>query len=217
MCIGLLYSINSGGWGQQRNSSSITIYDVERLESYKLEKQKYPTVEDYHKLLIEADREKRQKGYEELIKRAEERAKLRKEKERQKKLEEQRLAEEQKKLDEQRKQEAEEKQRQLEEEKKWKTFEVTAYTNGYESTSKNPDHPEYGITASGKPTQKHSTIACPPSMDFGTQIYIPKMNNIYTCSDRGADIVEGRLDIYMSSLEDARAFGRRTLEIEILN
>jgi 3D (Asp-Asp-Asp) domain-containing protein len=93
------------------------------------------------------------------------------------------------------------------------TFEVTAYTAGFESTGKTPDHKAYGITASGKKVEEWHTIACPQSMEFGTKIYIPYFGITFTCEDRGSAITEGKIDIYMANLQDAIQFGRQHLEI----
>lgn len=95
-------------------------------------------------------------------------------------------------------------------------FEVTAYTAGYESTGKHPDDPWYGVTASGAYVQENHTIACPPSMEFGTEIYIPYFDTVFTCEDRGGAITEGKLDVYMERLSDALEFGRRKLEVEVI-
>lgn len=95
-------------------------------------------------------------------------------------------------------------------------FNVTAYTAGYESTGKTPDHPLYGVTASGEIAVEGVTIACPPSMEFGTKIYIPHFDNTFTCQDRGSAIQEGHLDIFMESIDDALQFGRRNLPVKIL-
>ncbi|EGL19841.1 MULTISPECIES: 3D domain-containing protein [unclassified Paenibacillus] len=99
---------------------------------------------------------------------------------------------------------------------KYKNFEVTAYTNNRESTGKSPGDKYYGITASGQKTKEGYTIACPKSMPFGTQIYIPYFGNTYTCTDRGGAIKEGRLDVFMSSESKAAKFGRRKLEVQII-
>ncbi len=99
---------------------------------------------------------------------------------------------------------------------KYEIYEVTAYTEGYESTGKTSTHPEYGITASGKRVQENVTIACPSSMEFGTKIYIPYFDNTFTCLDRGSSITTGRLDVYMKSRKEALNFGRRDLKIQIL-
>ena len=95
-------------------------------------------------------------------------------------------------------------------------YEVTAYTSGYESTGKSPGDAGYGITASGAEVSEGHTLACPPSLDFGTVVDIEGVGE-RVCADRGSAITEGRLDVYMSELEDAVEFGRKTLEVEILN
>jgi len=94
-------------------------------------------------------------------------------------------------------------------------YEVTAFTSGYESTGKSPGHPGYGITASGKNVQEGTTVACPPSMPFGTKLKIESVGK-RICTDRGSDIVSGRLDVYFSSLEEAKNFGRKSLLVEII-
>ena len=98
----------------------------------------------------------------------------------------------------------------------YQTFEITAYTAGFESTGKTPDHPAYGITASGERAWEKVTIACPPSMEFGTKLYIPALENVYTCQDRGSAITEGKLDIFIEDLDHALMFGRQNLEVIIL-
>jgi 3D (Asp-Asp-Asp) domain-containing protein/uncharacterized protein YxeA len=95
-------------------------------------------------------------------------------------------------------------------------FEVTAYTAGVESTGKSPDHPDYGLTASGKYVKQGTTIACPPSIPFGTKMKIDGVG-YRVCQDRGSDIVSGRLDIYMDSLSAAQSFGRQNLLVQVMN
>src|SRR5699024_1216470 len=94
-------------------------------------------------------------------------------------------------------------------------FTVTAYTAGYESTNKHPGDPAYGITASGEVVQEDHTIACPPSLPFGTKIHIPKWNETYVCEDRGSAITNGRLDIYMEDVEDALQFGVQEVQAKV--
>lgn len=96
-----------------------------------------------------------------------------------------------------------------------RTMVVTFFTANAESTGKSKGHPAYGITASGATVSQGTTLACPPSMDFGTQVYIPKFDNTYTCQDRGADIVEGRLDVYVDNVNEARKLGRQSLEVVV--
>ena len=96
-----------------------------------------------------------------------------------------------------------------------KTYEVTAYTNGAESTGKSAGHPDYGVTASGTRTKTGHTIACPPSMAFGTRLNIEGIG-VRTCEDRGGAITDGHIDLYVAGVPEARSFGRQRLKAEII-
>ncbi|PRO41448.1 3D domain-containing protein [Bacillus sp. LLTC93] len=95
------------------------------------------------------------------------------------------------------------------------TYEVTAYTNGVESTGKKPGHSDYGVTASGARTKTGHTIACPPSMAFGTRLNIEGIG-VRTCEDRGGAITEGHIDLYVAGVSEAKAFGRQRIKAEII-
>jgi 3D (Asp-Asp-Asp) domain-containing protein len=97
----------------------------------------------------------------------------------------------------------------------WLAFEVTAYTAGIESTGKQPGDAGYGITASGESVRQDYTLACPPSLSFGTRLEIEGIGE-RVCTDRGGAIKEGRLDIYIAELKDALAFGRQWLNVRIM-
>lgn len=105
----------------------------------------------------------------------------------------------------------------MEDEDDYSVYEVTAYTSGRESTGKTPSHPAYGITASGVKVEEGVTIACPKTMDFGTEVYIPYFDNTFECQDRGGAITEGKLDVYIEDLDAALKFGRRKLDVQILS
>ena len=96
-------------------------------------------------------------------------------------------------------------------------YEITAYTAGYESTGKTPEHPAYGITASGAVVKENYTIACPPELEFGTKVFIPYFSKTFVCEDRGGAIKGKTIDVYMEKLVDAKQFGRQMLEIYILH
>lgn len=101
-------------------------------------------------------------------------------------------------------------------------FEVTAYTLREEECGKSPDDPYYGITASGKKVKAWHTVAAPKEIPFGTKIYIPYFKDkpnkgIFVIEDRGGAIKGNRLDVYMESLSEALEFGRRKLEVYILD
>lgn len=95
------------------------------------------------------------------------------------------------------------------------TYLVTAYTAGYESTGKRPGDATYGVTASGTKVQSGVTIACPRELPFGTQIYIPALNNTYICLDRGGAIKGKHIDVYINSLQKAQEFGKKYLDVII--
>lgn len=96
------------------------------------------------------------------------------------------------------------------------SFRVTAYTAGHESTGKEEGDPGYGITASGKKVQENHTIACPGSLDFGTEMEVPELGKTFVCEDRGSAITSGYLDIYMEDLDDALEFGVQDLDVKIV-
>jgi 3D (Asp-Asp-Asp) domain-containing protein len=97
----------------------------------------------------------------------------------------------------------------------WQTFEVTAYTANEESTGKSPGDVGYGITASGESVREGITVACPPSMAFGTRLEIEGVGE-RVCTDRGSAIKEGRLDTFIPKLKDALVFGRQWLKVRIM-
>jgi 3D (Asp-Asp-Asp) domain-containing protein len=132
---------------------------------------------------------------------------IRKQREEELRLKEQRLKEQERKRQEQIAREKEQ--------NKQIYYEVTAYTAGYESTQKHKGDVGYGITASGAPVKEGRTIACPPSLKFGTRVNIEGIG-IRVCEDRGGAIKQGHLDLYMSNLNDALNFGRKRLLVEIL-
>ncbi len=86
---------------------------------------------------------------------------------------------------------------------------VTAYT----ANDKGMDGK--GITSNGERVQEGRTIAADPSVPFGTMIYIPKLENTYTVTDRGGAIEGNRLDLYMEKRSDAIEFGVWELEVWI--
>lgn len=96
-----------------------------------------------------------------------------------------------------------------------RTMSITAYTAGYESTQKHAGDVGYGITASGSYVQEGRTLACGPSIPLGARIEIPSLGISGICEDRGGAVGDDHIDVYMSSVERAQAFGRKTAEVII--
>ena len=86
---------------------------------------------------------------------------------------------------------------------------ITAYTN-YD-----PGMDGRGITANGERTAEGRTIAAPPEIPFGTQIYVPELKKTFTVTDRGGAIKGNRLDVFMENREEALRFGKQTMEVVI--
>lgn len=95
-------------------------------------------------------------------------------------------------------------------------FKITAFTAGYESTGKTPEHPAYGITASGEKVKENHTIASdwdvlPP----GTVVYIQDVG-IRTVEDKGGKVKGNHIDLYIEELNEALEWGVQYKEVWIV-
>jgi 3D (Asp-Asp-Asp) domain-containing protein len=102
-----------------------------------------------------------------------------------------------------------------------RVMEVTAYDLSVESCGKLPNHPEYGITASGEPVREWYSVAAGPELPFGTKIFIPYFaempnNGMFTVQDRGSAVKNGCIDVYMEDNAACWEFGRRELEVWVM-
>lgn len=90
------------------------------------------------------------------------------------------------------------------------TANLSAYTAAADECGKSD-----GITASGKKVTPNRTLACPKNYAFGTKVHIEGMGE-YTCEDRGGAIKGNKFDIYVVTKAEAFAFGRRNLEVTVI-
>lgn len=89
---------------------------------------------------------------------------------------------------------------------KTRTFEATAYTIE-------------GTTASGKQTRHGIVAADPKVLPLGTRIRVSdadKYSGEYEVADTGREIKGDEIDIYIENGAEARRFGRRTVQVEVL-
>lgn len=75
----------------------------------------------------------------------------------------------------------------------------------------------HGITSTGT-TPKWGTIAVDPSIiPYGTKVYIPQFNKTFIAEDCGGAIKGNKIDIYMNNEDSVYNWGRKTIDIYILN
>ncbi len=88
---------------------------------------------------------------------------------------------------------------------------VTAYTSRPEETDETPD-----ITASG--TKTRNGIVATNLLPMGTLIKIPSLfgQQCFVVEDRMHPRYQKRVDVWFDSLDEARQFGKRMAEIEII-
>ncbi|WP_339304428.1 3D domain-containing protein [Paenibacillus sp. FSL L8-0435] len=91
----------------------------------------------------------------------------------------------------------------------WMYFEISAYTNGKESTGKVKGDKNYGITASGAHTKEGVTVSADPKvLPMGTKIYIEGIGERIV-QDTGSAIKGKKLDLFIEDLDTALEFGRK--------
>lgn len=106
---------------------------------------------------------------------------------------------------------------------KLKAVEVTAtgYYAGKESTGKNPDHPEYGITYSGIKVKRDdkalSTIAADTRVfPLGTVLYIPGYG-YGVVADTGSAIKGKKIDLYFDTKAQVyKEWGKKTVKVFVV-
>ncbi|MCL2455911.1 MAG: 3D domain-containing protein, partial [Defluviitaleaceae bacterium] len=95
-------------------------------------------------------------------------------------------------------------------------MEATAYTKYFGCTGKHPEDPGFGITASGRPVQ-HGIVAVDRSViPLGTRLYVDGYG-FAIAADVGGAIRGDKIDLYMSTIEEALRFGRRHIDVWILD
>jgi Uncharacterized protein conserved in bacteria len=91
----------------------------------------------------------------------------------------------------------------------WLKFEISAYTNGYESTRKCKGDRNYGRTASGLITKEGRTVSADPNLlPIGTIIFIDGIGE-RRVEDTGSAIKGYKLDLFIEDLQEAKKFGRK--------
>lgn len=98
---------------------------------------------------------------------------------------------------------------------------ATAYDLSYASCGKHPGDRGYGITASGTKARPGVVSVDPRVIPLGTKLYIESLDgtNDYgfaTAEDTGGAIKGNRIDLFFTSGEACKQFGRRKVKVYIL-
>jgi 3D (Asp-Asp-Asp) domain-containing protein len=94
-------------------------------------------------------------------------------------------------------------------------LEATAYTAGYESTGKNPEDPEYGITKSGLKVDIGTVAVDPTVIPLGTVLWVEGYGYA-VAMDTGSDIKGNRIDVFFHDLSTAKEWGRKKVRVKII-
>ncbi|RUT29226.1 hypothetical protein EJP77_15880 [Paenibacillus zeisoli] len=98
---------------------------------------------------------------------------------------------------------------------------ATGYTAGIESTGKNRNHPQYGITYSGVKVRRDkrtvSTIAADLRVfPIGTILYIPGYG-YGVVADKGSAIKGKKIDLYFSTTKQVyKEWGKKKVEVQVV-
>lgn len=95
------------------------------------------------------------------------------------------------------------------------TMVATAYDPGPISTGKSPGHPAYGITATGMRATYGVVAVDPRVIPFYTRMYIPGYG-FGIAADTGGDIKGNRIDVFYPTYREAIQWGRKTVQVYIL-
>jgi uncharacterized protein YabE (DUF348 family) len=105
--------------------------------------------------------------------------------------------------------------------KKAMVMSSTAYDATFESTGKNPEHPQYGITRSGTRVRPGVVAVDPKVIPLGTKLYIKSLDGrpdygFASAEDTGGAIKGNKIDLYFESPEEVKKYGRRNVLVYIL-
>lgn len=96
---------------------------------------------------------------------------------------------------------------------------VTHYCICEKCCGKSPDHPAYGITASGRAAEPYVSIAVDPAMiPLGSIVYVDYGDgelHEYRADDTGSGVAGAHIDLCVASHEEALQLGVRTAKVYV--
>lgn len=99
---------------------------------------------------------------------------------------------------------------------------ATAYTASLKDTGKSPDHPLFGITATGMKARKGVVAVDPKVIPLYTKLYVEILGDtpdygFCIAGDVGSAIKGNKIDLYYDSQEYVDRFGVKKVRVYILN
>lgn len=106
--------------------------------------------------------------------------------------------------------------------KKAITMSSTAYHAGFESTGKRPGDKGYGITRSGTQVRPGVVAVDPKVIPLGTKLYVKSLDGskdygFASAEDTGGAIKGNKIDLYFEDPEVVNKYGRKRVEVYILD
>lgn len=98
---------------------------------------------------------------------------------------------------------------------------VTHYCTCQKCCGKPPDHPAYGITASGRKATPYVSVAVDPSViPLGSDVLVDYGDGVieyYRADDTGSGVGGKHIDLCVSSHQEARNLGVRTATVYVVS
>ena len=94
---------------------------------------------------------------------------------------------------------------------------LTHYCICEKCCGKDPDHPAYGITASGREAEPYKSVAVDPFLiELGGKVYVDYGDGViheYRADDTGSGVAGAHIDLCVSSHEEALELGVKTVRV----
>lgn len=94
---------------------------------------------------------------------------------------------------------------------------LTHYCMCERCCGKTPDHPAYGITASGRAAEPYVSVAVDPFLiELGSTVYVDYGDGEikeYRADDTGSGVAGAHIDLCVSSHEEAKELGVKTVKV----
>lgn len=99
------------------------------------------------------------------------------------------------------------------------SVQATAYTEAEDECGRPKGHPDYGRTASGEFVRRGMIAVDTDVIPMHSKVFIQGagyLDGVYEAKDTGGAIIGNRIDIYVTSKDEAFKFGRRNVKLYVI-